>query len=109
MGVMEDLAQLVAGVVGQESLTVRQLQQIVGAEVDGVYGPQTERRTRQYLVSQGIQNYEGGGARGVSVNVTPYSSSRFAAIRRIENVRDLPVEDMREITATIAGNGLGED
>ena len=103
----EDLSQLVAGVVGQDSLTVRQLQQIVGADVDGAYGPATERNVRQYLRTKGIDNYAGGGSRGVSVNVSPYASSSFAAVRRIENIQDLPVDVMKEVTAEITGNAAG--
>lgn len=103
----EDLSQLVAGVVGQESLTTRQLQQIVGATVDGAYGPATERNVRQYLRTQGIDNYAGGGSRGVSVNVSPYASSNFAAVRRIEDIQDLPVDVMKEVTASITGNAAG--
>lgn len=103
----EELSQLVAGVVGQESLTTRQLQQIVGATVDGAYGPATERNVRQYLRTQGIDNYAGGGSRGVSVNVSPYASSKFAAVRRIEDIQDLPVDVMKEVTATITGNAEG--
>jgi peptidoglycan hydrolase-like protein with peptidoglycan-binding domain len=103
----EELSQLVAGVVGQESLTTRQLQQIVGATVDGAYGPATERNVRQYLRTQGIDNYAGGGSRGVSVNVSPYASSNFAAVRRIEDIQDLPVDVMKEVTASITGNAAG--
>jgi len=111
----EELSQLVAGVVGQESLTTRQLQQIVGATVDGAYGPATERNVRQYLRTQGVMNEApsplnsaGRRVRGVSVNVSPYASSRFAAVRRIENIQDLPVDVMKEVTADITGNGLGD-
>lgn len=110
----EDLSQLVAGVVGQESLTTRQLQQIVGATVDGAYGPATERNVRQYLRTQGVLNEAPSPlnsanrrVRGVSVNVSPYASTRFAAVRRIENIQDLPVDVMKEVTATITGNGEG--
>jgi peptidoglycan hydrolase-like protein with peptidoglycan-binding domain len=105
----EDLSQLVAGVVGQESLTTRQLQQIVGATVDGAYGPATERNVRQYLRTQGIDNYAGGGSRGVSVNVSPYSANNIGFVRRIENIQDLPVDVMKEVTATITGNAAGTD
>lgn len=111
----EELSQLVAGVVGQESLTTRQLQQIVGATVDGAYGPATERNVRQWLRTQGVMNEApsplnsaGRRVQGVSVNVSPYDSSRFAAVRRIENIQDLPVDVMKEVTADITGNGLGD-
>jgi hypothetical protein len=40
--------------------------------------------------------------------VSPYASSRFAAVRRIENIQDLPVDVMKEVTADITGNGLGD-
>lgn len=111
----EDLAQLVAGVVGQESLTTRQLQQIVGADVDGAYGPATERNVRQWLRTQGVMNEAPSPlnekkrrVQGVSVNVSPYDSSKFAAVRRIENIQDLPVDVMKKVTADITGNGLGD-
>jgi lysozyme family protein len=104
----DDLSQLVAGVVGQESLTTKQLQQIVGATVDGAYGPATERSVRQYLRTQGVRNEAAGeGSRGVSVNVSPYAPSKFAAVRRIENIQDLPVDVMKEVTSSITGDGLG--
>lgn len=110
----DELSQLVAGVVGQDSLTVRQLQQIVGADVDGAYGPATERNVRQYLRTQGVLNEapsplnsKNRRVQGVSVNVSPYSSSKFAAVRRIENIQDLPVDVMKEVTASITGNGEG--
>ena len=103
----EDLSQLVAGVVGQESLTTEQLQQIVGVTVDGAYGPATERNVRQYLRTKGIDNYAGGGPRGVSVNVSPYSANNIGFVRRIENIQDLPVDVMKEVTASITGNAAG--
>ena len=72
----------------------------------GFYTGEKDENGR-YLVLGGNQSNAGSGSRGVSVNVSPYSANNIGYVRRIENIQDLPVDVMKEVTANITGNAKG--